>query len=41
MEEGPDGGSVAGLRSTGPAPVVHAYAPLAQAALDRLVRPLD
>jgi Polyketide cyclase / dehydrase and lipid transport len=41
VEEAPDGGSVAGLRTTGPAPVVAAYAPLAQTALDRLVRPLD
>jgi hypothetical protein len=41
VEEGDDGGSVAGLRTTGPAPIVAAYAPLAQVALDRLVRPLD
>jgi hypothetical protein len=40
VEEAPDGGSIAGLRTTGPAPIVAAYAPLAQAALDRLVRPL-
>jgi hypothetical protein len=41
VEDGPDGGSVAGLRTTGPAPVVAAYSPLAQTALDRLVRPLE
>jgi Polyketide cyclase / dehydrase and lipid transport len=41
VEEAADGGSVAGLRTTGPAPIVAAYAPLAQAALDRLVRPPD
>lgn len=36
----PDGGSATELRTTGPAPVVAAYAPLAQVALERLVRPL-
>jgi hypothetical protein len=36
----PGGGSTTGLRTTGPAPVVLAYAPLAQLALSRLVRPL-
>ena len=41
VEEAPGGGSVAGLRTTGPAPIVAAYAPLAQVALDRLVTPLD
>ena len=35
---GPDGGSTTGLRITGPAPVVVAYAPLAQLAIGRLVR---
>jgi hypothetical protein len=41
VEDGPDGGSLAGLRSSGPAPLIAAYAPVAQTALDRLVRPLD
>lgn len=36
----PDGGTTTGLRTTGPAPVVLAYAPLAGWALRRLVRPL-
>ena len=36
----PDGGSTTGLRITGPAPVVAAYAPFAGWALRRLVRPL-
>ena len=35
---GPDGGTTTGLRTTGPAPVVIAYAPLARWALHRLVR---
>lgn len=39
IEERRDGGSVAGLRTSGPAPVVVAYTPLAQLALDRLVLP--
>ncbi len=37
---GPDGGSTTGLRVTGPAPLVAGYAPLAQLAIGRLVRPL-
>ena len=36
----PDGGATTGLRTSGPAPVVLAYAPLAGWALRRLVRPL-
>jgi hypothetical protein len=40
VEEGPGGGSTAGLRTDGPGPVIAAYAPVAQIALDRLVRPL-
>ena len=40
VEDGPDGGSTAGLRTSGPGPVIAAYAPVAQIALDRLVRPL-
>lgn len=40
VAEGPDGGSTTGLRVTGPAPVVVGYAPLAQVAIGRLVRPL-
>jgi hypothetical protein len=40
VEDGPDGGSLTGLRSSGPGPLVAAYAPLAQVALDRLVQPL-
>jgi hypothetical protein len=40
VTEGPDGGSTTGLRVTGPAPVVVGYAPLAQLAIGRLVRPL-
>ena len=41
VTEGPDGGSTTGLRVTGPAPLVLGYAPLAQLAIGRLVRPLD
>ena len=41
VSEGPDGGSTTGLRITGPLPVVVGYAPLAQVAISRLVRPLD
>ena len=37
--ERPDGGADTTLEVTGPAPVVLAYAPLAQLALRRLVRP--
>ena len=37
---GPDGGSTTGLRVTGPAPLVAGYAPLAQLAIGRLVRPV-
>ncbi len=40
VSEGPDGGSTTGLRITGPLPVVVGYAPLAQVAISRLVRPL-
>ncbi len=40
VSEGPDGGSTTGLRITGPLPVVAGYAPLAQVAISRLVRPL-
>ncbi len=40
VSDGPDGGSTTGLRTTGPLPVVAAYAPLAQLAIGRLVRPL-
>jgi len=40
VAEGPDGGSTTGLRVTGPAPLVAGYAPLAQLAIGRLVRPL-
>src|SRR5947209_18781660 len=40
VEDGPGGGSRAGLRSSGPGPIIAAYAPVAQTALDRLVRPL-
>ena len=39
VTEGPDGGSTTGLRITGPLPVVVGYAPLAQLAIGRLVRP--
>lgn len=39
VREGPDGGSDTTLEVTGPAPVVLAYAPLAQLALGRLVQP--
>ncbi|MDQ6896066.1 MAG: SRPBCC family protein [Actinomycetota bacterium] len=39
VREGPDGGSDTTLEVTGPAPVVLAYAPLAQLALGRLVLP--
>ena len=38
VSDGPDGGTTTGLRTSGPAPVVLAYAPLAQWALHRLVR---
>jgi len=40
VADGPDGGSTTGLRIDGPLPVVAAYAPLAQLAIGRLVRPL-
>ncbi|NEK60702.1 SRPBCC family protein [Geodermatophilus sabuli] len=40
VADGPDGGSTTGLRISGPAPVVLAYAPLARLAIGRLVRPL-
>ncbi len=40
VSDGPDGGSTTGLRITGPLPVVVGYAPLAQVAIGRLVRPL-
>ena len=40
VTSGPDGGTTTGLRTTGPAPVVLGYAPLAGWALHRLVRPL-
>ena len=40
VTEGPDGGSTTGLRVSGPAPLVVGYAPLAQLAIGRLVRPL-
>ncbi len=39
VEPRPGGGTVTRLRVTGPAPVVLAYAPVAQIALQRLVRP--
>ena len=38
VADGPAGGSTTGLRTTGPAPVVLAYAPLEQWAIRRLVR---
>ena len=38
VTDGPDGGTTAGLRTTGPAPIVLGYAPLAHWALHRLVR---
>ncbi|MGY1773995.1 SRPBCC family protein [Blastococcus sp. SYSU D00813] len=38
VTDGPDGGTTTGLRTTGPAPLVLGYAPLAQWALHRLVR---
>lgn len=38
VAEGPDGGTTTGLRLTGPAPLVLAYAPAARLALARLVR---
>ncbi len=41
VSDGPDGGSTTGLRIRGPLPVVLGYAPLAQLAIGRLVRPLD
>jgi hypothetical protein len=37
VAEGPDGGSVAGMRVNGPGPLVTAYAGQARAALERLV----
>jgi hypothetical protein len=40
VQDGPDGGSTAGMRSTGPGPIVAAYSPVAQTALDVLVRPV-
>ncbi len=40
VSDGPDGGSTTGLRIRGPLPVVVGYAPLAQLAIGRLVRPL-
>ncbi|WP_448610864.1 SRPBCC family protein [Geodermatophilus sp. URMC 60] len=40
VTDGPDGGSTTGLRISGPAPLVVGYAPLAQLAIGRLVRPL-
>ncbi len=40
VAEGPDGGSTTGLRISGPAPLVVGYAPLAQLAINRLVRTL-
>jgi hypothetical protein len=41
VADSPDGGSTTGLRISGWAPVVLAYAPLARLAIGRLVRPLD
>ena len=38
VRPGPDGGTTTGLRSSGPAPLVLGYAPLAQLALHRLIR---
>ena len=40
VADGPEGGSTTGLRLDGPALVLFGYAPLAQVALGRLVRPL-
>ena len=40
VADGPDGGSTTGLRVSGPAPLVVGYAPPAQLAISRLVRPL-
>jgi polyketide cyclase/dehydrase/lipid transport protein len=40
VADGPGGGSTTGLRIDGPLPVVVPYAPLAQLAIGRLVRPL-
>ncbi len=40
VADGPGGGSTTGLRIDGPLPVVAGYAPLAQLAIGRLVRPL-
>jgi hypothetical protein len=37
VHDGPGGGAVAGMRVTGPGPLVSAYAGQAQAALERLV----
>jgi hypothetical protein len=39
VAEAPGGGCRSELRTSGPAPIVAAYAPLAQVALDRLVQP--
>jgi hypothetical protein len=39
VDPAPDGGSVAGMTASGPAPLVAAYAGQARAALDRAVRP--
>lgn len=38
VRSGPAGGTTTGLRATGPAPLVVGYVPLAQLALQRLVR---
>jgi hypothetical protein len=40
VADAPDAGSTTGLRVSGPAPLVVGYAPLAQLAISRLVRPL-
>ena len=37
VHDGPDGGAVAGMRVSGPGPLVNAYAGQAQASLERLV----
>jgi hypothetical protein len=37
VQDGPDGGAVAGMRVNGPGPLVSAYAGQAQASLERLV----
>jgi Polyketide cyclase / dehydrase and lipid transport len=39
ISRGPDGGSTTGLRIQGPPPIAVGYAPFAQLALHRLVRP--